>query len=160
MRLKLPQISKWKQWFKSLSHRLYISVKVASPAVSLAICIGSHVGSVQAAELHSFTAAKPTLERVQQMPVNLLPEDVRRLNLIEKPAPDWRRSLVEFFSQVPPECQAMSKDNTKKECQDRERGVLEKFFESHPVAFNLLLSALALMFGILTGIVIFVREHK
>lgn len=69
----------------------------------------------------------------------------------QQPRPDWITGLVEFFSAVPPECRSVSQENTQQKCQERERGVLERFKESHPVAFNLLVAAVTLLAGFYIG---------
>lgn len=71
--------------------------------------------------------------------------------LTQSPRPDWITGLVEFLSAVPPECSSVSKKNTEQKCQQRERGVLERFKERHPVAFNLLVAGLTLLAGFNIG---------
>ena len=75
----------------------------------------------------------------------------RTLALSDQPRPDWLTGLVEFLSAVPPECSAVSKQNTQQKCQQRERGVLERFKERHPVAFNLVVMAVTLLAGFWVG---------
>ncbi len=73
------------------------------------------------------------------------------LQLNSEPRPDWLTGLVEFFSAVPPECSSVSKQNTQQKCQERERGVLERFKDRHPVAFNLLVAGITLLAGFYIG---------
>ena len=73
------------------------------------------------------------------------------LTLSQQPRPDWITGLVEFFSAVPPECSAVSKQNTQQKCQQRQRGVLERFKDLHPVAFNLVVMGITLLAGFYIG---------
>jgi hypothetical protein len=73
-------------------------------------------------------------------------------HLSEQPSSNWVRSTVEFLSSVPPECQAVPKPEAQQKCQQRERGVLEKFHDQHPNATALLLLLVILLMGILVGI--------
>lgn len=71
--------------------------------------------------------------------------------LSQSPRPDWITRLVEFLSAVPPECRAMAQQNTQQKCQQRQRGVLERFKDRHPVAFNLVVMGITLLAGFYIG---------
>lgn len=89
-------------------------------------------------------------------PVQLDQAGLRTVNaggaaLGQQPRADWLTGLVEFLSAVPPECRAVPGQHPKQECQQRERGVLERFKERHPVAFNLVVAGLTLLAGFYVG---------
>ena len=71
--------------------------------------------------------------------------------LAQQPTPDWLTSFVEFLSAVPPECRAVAKPRANEKCEQRQRGVLERFKESHPVTFNLLIAVATLLAGFQVG---------
>ncbi len=114
-------------------------------AVALAVGLASPLNAQPQAPAGALLQAVP-LDRAGHGPVRAGASD-----LGQSPRPDWITSLVELFSAVPPECSAVSKQNTQQKCQQRERGVLENFKEQHPVAFNLLVAGLTLLAGFWIG---------
>lgn len=71
--------------------------------------------------------------------------------LAQQPGADGLSRIVEFLTPVPPKCGAVPDQKADKECEKRDKGVLEKFKHDHPVVSNLIVAGLTFLGGFYIG---------
>lgn len=116
------------------------------------LCLaGTLVGLSSSVNAAPVPAAGALLDQIPSGQTGPAAVSVGADSLGQGPRADWITGLVEFLSAVPPECRTVPNKQPKKECEQRERGMLERFKESHPVAFNLVVMAITLLAGFYIG---------
>lgn len=144
--------SKGKQLATRSTHGVWVSVKHLAGVCGLVLCLALFQHALPSrAEAAPLPPRQAVLELVDLDSAG--PGAIRTgsINLAEQPGSNWLTRLVEFFTPVSPKCGAMPQQQAHQKCEQRERGVLENFKRDHPVAFNLLVSALTLLVGFYIG---------
>lgn len=133
-------------------NRPRVCIRHPSHRIALVLLLGHLFSPLPSAAQGTTPApAQTLLQSVQLDQTGAGHEGAGRPGLGQQPRADWLTGLVEFFSAVPPECRAVPNQHPHKECEQRERGVLERLKESHPVAFNLVVAGLTLIAGFIVG---------
>lgn len=147
-----PRLQQPRQGLRRAAHGLRIGVAHFPQRCAAALLLaGLFMGSAGGSYAAPVASAGALLQAVPLHQSGAGAVGAGVFGLSQSPRPDWITGLVEFLSAVPPECSSVSKQNTEQKCQQRQRGVLERFKNSHPVAFNLCVAGLTLLAGFYLG---------